>query len=139
MLLKLLSETFMKGNSGANLHPYGFTPSLPLFIPALSSGSALVSPCIFVSLLPNSLQTFTHSQLGELLLCCSLSLISLGSAPACLLLLLAAYFAPGLFPHVSSLLLCISPDPLHLFSGRCGHPMTPSFSPNINFLFSIPS
>lgn len=85
-----------------------FDSPIALLIPALSSGSALRSPCISVSPLPNSLQTFTHSQL---LLCCSLSLISQGSAPGCLQLLLAAYFARGLFPHVSSRLLRFSPAP----------------------------
>lgn len=91
--------------------PSQFHSQIALFTPALSSGSALRSPCISVSRLSNSLQTFTHSQLLQLLLCCSLSLISQGSAPGCLLLLLAAYFARGLFPYVSSGLLRLSPAP----------------------------
>lgn len=115
-----------------------FDSPIALFIPALSSGSALRAPCISVSPLPNSLQTFTHSQL---LLCCSLSLISQGSAPGCLQLLLAAYFARGLFPHVSSRLLPLLPGPHHLFAGRCRPDLAPttlpSFSPRFSCLPSL--
>lgn len=115
-----------------------FDSPIALFIPALSSGSALRSPCISVSPLPNSLQTFTHSQL---LLCCSLSLISQGSAPGCLQLLLAAYFARGLFPHVSSRLLRFSPAPSTSLQGGVAPtspPTTlPSFSPRFSCLLSL--
>lgn len=86
-----------------------FDSPIGLFAPALSSGSALCSACISVSPLPNSLQTFTHSQL---LLCCSLSLISQGSAPGCLQLLLAAYFARGPFSSCLISAATLLPGPL---------------------------
>lgn len=128
-------KTFLEENSDTHTHTHSLSPtptctSLTGLICSLfkSTCSVLHSLCLSPARLrlplPPSRHTHTSSSSSFFL-----SLISQGSTPACLLFLLAAYFARGPFPfsHLSLLRFFLSPfhlalSFLHLSAGKCRSP-----------------